>query len=336
MKTYSRFLLPVLCIGLVSLVTQCTTDDVEEEMDPTEIDLSDANALAEALSVTGATLELGDPPPPSNDPNAPQINDTRDEVAFQGGDLTFGLDVSSGDVAGVFLQIPGANSYYDIPASALMGGRIAVSDQAFSIELPENIEPGEFCVDYCVYDSNARVSNVVNVCVTVGELGGVNSEFLLGSWNITMLVHLEGEETRTEIVGEETLDIYFEEIVCSDGQTFEEVEIEESETIDFIRITFAESGALRFEEAGEEVYLDFDASTCEELEYLTETYSDDWAGAWSYDELSDRLVMIINEVEDEIEDQNVIDLTITVTDNTMVGVQMLEGETTTVTLVKQQ
>jgi len=304
-------------------------------MDLEEIDLSDANALTEELGVTGAALLAGDPPAPSSDPNAPEIEDPGDAVAFQGGDLTLGLDVASGDVAGVYLQIPGADSYFDIPSSALQGGRIAMEDQAFAIQLPDNIEPGTFCVDYCVYDSEARVSNIVNVCIEVGELGGANSEFLIGTWNVTMLVHVEDGETRTEIIGEATPDIYSVEIVCADGQTFEEVEIGESETIDFIKITFAENGALRFEEDGEDTYLDFSTSTCEVQVYLTETYSDDWAGAWSYEEANNRLVMVINEEEDGVEEQNVIDLNISVTDKTMTGVLEVDGETTTVTLVKQ-
>ncbi|MEP1094077.1 MAG: hypothetical protein ABJG78_03155 [Cyclobacteriaceae bacterium] len=334
MKTNSRFLLPILCIGLMFAFSQCTTDDTEEEMDPEEVDLSDANALTEGLSITGATLETGDPPAPSSDPNAPEIDDPGDKIAFQGGDLTLGLDVSSGDVAGVYLQIPGADSYYDIPASALMGGRIAEDDQAFSIELPDNIEPGTFCVDYCVYDSDARVSNVVNVCVTVGELGGANSEFLIGTWNVTMLVHVEGGETRTEIIGEPFSETYVETLTCADGQT-KEIEYEETENIDFIKFSFSENGALRLEEEGEETYLDFSASTCEDLVFKTDTYMDDFGGGWSYEEANNRLVMIINEEEDGVEDQNVIDLIITVTDNTIVGVQTVEGQTTTATIVKQ-
>ncbi len=326
-------MLPVLALCMLFTLSHCTTDDGD---DTGEIDLNDSNALTEAIVVNGGTLVGGDPPAPSTDPNAPQIEDPGDEVSVQGGELNLELPVISGNVSGVYLQIPGADSYFDIPASALVGGRIAQDYPQFSIELPDNIQPGTFCVDYCVYDSENLVSNIVTVCIEVGELGGENSDFLIGVWNVTQLAFSEGSgDTRTNIIGEPFTEVFVETLICSDGQTSREVEIEEIEDIDFIRITFSENGALRLEEDGEETYLDYQNSYCDDLVYTTETYSDDFTGGWSYEDDVKRLVMIINEVDDGVEDQNVIDVTITVDGDTMTAVQELEGETTTVTLVKQ-
>ncbi len=333
MKT-SHFLLPFLCMCLLFTLSHCTTDD-SDDMDA-EIDLSDANALTEAIVVNGATEVGGDPPAPSSDPNAPEIEDPGDEVSVQGGELNLELPVISGTVAGVYLQIPGADSYFDIPASALAGGRIAQDYEQFSIELPDNIQPGTFCVEYCVYDSENLVSNIVTVCIEVGELGGANSDFLIGVWNITKLVFEEGGTTRTQTIGEPFTETFTETLVCADGQTTDQVEIEETEDIEFIRITFSENGALRFEESGEETEADLSTSTCESVVYNTRPYSDDFTGAWSYEEENDRLVLIINEVDDGKEDQNVIDFSISLDGDTMTAVLEVEGETTTATLVKQQ
>lgn len=331
MKISSHLLLNTLCVCLLFTLSRCSTDDSNDMGD-----LSDADALTENLAIAGASLIAGDPPDPSGDPDAPEIDDPGDEVGLQGGGLTFDLDVNSGNVAGVYLQIPGADSYFDIPASALQGGRIAIDEQAFSIRLPDNIEPGEFCIEYCVYDSEARVSNVVFVCVEVGELGGENSEFLIGTWNVTMLVFVDGGETRTQIIGEPFSKTLIATLTCSDGQSTDDIEYKETEDVDFIRVSFGAGGALRFEEEGEETYLNFNSSTCEEPAFVTDTYDDDFGGAWSYKEASNRLVMIVNEVDEGIEVQNVTDLIITVTDDTIVGVQTIEDKTTTVTFVKRQ
>ena len=101
----------------------------------------------------------------------------------------------------MYFQIAGAGGYYQIPVSGLgdSNGRINKSRQGspfgrlkkinnyygFSIELPENIKPSEFCAFYCVYDAEGRVSNVVEVCIKVDEFGGVNTSLLTSNvWSM--------------------------------------------------------------------------------------------------------------------------------------------------------
>ncbi|MEQ9405404.1 MAG: hypothetical protein RIM99_17575 [Cyclobacteriaceae bacterium] len=336
MKTLRHSLLLVLCFITVITLSHCSDDGNDDMMEEEFVDLSDPNALTDALAVTGATVVVGTPPAPSTDPAAPSISDPDDAFGVQGGELQLGLDLTSGDASGVYLQIPGADSYFDIPASAFTSGRGVGDEPQFSLALPDNIEPGEFCVDLCVYDAENRVSNIVRVCITVGELGGANSEFLVGIWNVTKIVNVYDGMTETEVIGEEQVETYNESIVCADGQTFEEVEITESETTDFIMLTFSANGALRLQSDGETTYLDYQNSTCEDIQYTTETYSDDWDGAWSYEDGIKRLVLILNAIEDGEEDQEVVDLTISVNGNTMTAVQDYgDGEVDTITLVKQ-
>lgn len=327
----------MICFISILVLSHCSDDDggkIDEEDDL--IDLTDANAITDAIEITGATVETGTPPAPSTDPDAPTLDDEDDTFAVQGGQLQLDLDLLNGDAEGVYLQIPGSDSYFDIPASAFSSGRTTSFYPEFYIDLPDNIAPGEFCVDVCVYDAEARVSNIVRVCITVGELGGANSEFLVGIWNVTQIVYEYDGMTETIIVGQPLVDSYTTSVVCADGQTSENVEVEETEFTEFIRFTFSENGALRFEASGEDSYLDYSSSTCEELVYFTESYSDDSEGAWSYEDDADRLVLIINQSDDGEEYQEVVELEISVNGNTMTASQDYgDGEVDTITLVKQ-
>ena len=46
------------------------------------------------------------------------------------------------------------------------------------IALPKSLEPGTFCVEYCVYDKEQRVSNIVEVCIDVVSLEEKTANFL--------------------------------------------------------------------------------------------------------------------------------------------------------------
>lgn len=335
-KTIQNF---IYLFAFMLMVVSCGEDN---DQTVEEVQLSDANAVTEAITVSGAEVVSGNPPAPSQDPEAPQLSsDDIEAPSVQGEELFIDLNLISGDAAGIYLQIPGADSYFDIPASEFAGGRILQQEEpGFSLELPDNIEPGEFCADVCVYDAEERVSNIIEVCVIVNQLGGENSDFLIGTWNITQIIDTYDGETDTVNVGELTTGEDTYELFCADGQTTDEVTVEETSITNFIRIIFAGNGALQIEESGEDNFLDFENSTCENPQLEENIYDYTLNGGWSYDGdgVRGELIMIADFIDETTgeREETVIDLTVTLADGTMVGVQDFgDGETVTVIVVKQ-
>ncbi|MEM7298012.1 MAG: hypothetical protein AAF391_07075 [Bacteroidota bacterium] len=336
MKNIKAILFCAFCAVLILTISNCSSDDDDDmEMEGELVDVEDPNAVADAVSIPGSTVVEGDPPAPSTDPSAPQIGGGENLLTSQGGNPTLELDLVSGDAAGIYLQISGADSYFDIPASAFTGGRILQEDSpAIEIELPEGIEPGQFCVDYCIYDAETRVSNIVTVCIDIAEFGGENSEFLTGAWDVISITETEDGESETIIVGQDSFeDDFTVNWGCADG-TFQDLLVVETEFFEFITITFSDDGSLRFQSNWTETIFDGNNTTCQEVAYTTESGSDDANGAWSYDDGQDRLILVIDFEEDEGED--VIDMSIEVNGNTITGVQDFGGgETNTIVLQKK-
>lgn len=303
----------------------CGDDDsatpvVEEE----KISIEDANAVTDAITINGSTKVQGNPPAPSTDPEAPVVGDASDATAITGNNLILPISETSGSaVAGVYLKVKGSDSYYDIPASALgnSGGRTAFGrisknkrqlkvneDVAVDIELPTNLEPGVFCVEYCVYDAQNRVSNIVEVCIEVLEFGGENSAFLSANqWEMVSEYYKEiydgvtYEETVT--VGESDVYTYETELYCNDG-TYETVTVEEVSRVDYLFVTFAANGGFLVESSYYDKWMDYQNSTCQTgVLYTEETDTDDQVGAWSYDDNLKKLTLV-SEEEDVDSDGN--------------------------------
>ncbi|MEQ8905603.1 hypothetical protein [Ekhidna sp.] len=344
MKRKLSLLILLLGMSFITVFTSCGDDDgVDGSGDL--IDLSDANAVSNAIKITGATKIDGDPPSPSNDPNAPDLYDGDDVYSSPGGKTVVKLDLSTGDAAGIYMQVSGADNYFKIPASSFTGGRFPFSggrisqssgSPSFELELPDNISPGEFCIDLCVYDDENRVSNIVTTCVVITEIGGEDGQFLVGQWNITRIEDRYEGITYTRIIGEETEETYRFDMLCADGETYQEVEITETELFEYINLIFSSNGALRFKSSYENSYLDYENSTCENVEYYTESGMEDYDGVWSYTVDDKRLILVINFEEDGQIDQEVLDLKITVNGDNMTAIQDYGGgDKFTITLVKQ-
>jgi hypothetical protein len=66
------------------------------------------------------------------------------------------------------VQVDGASSYFDVPS----GDSSPTGQLVVPITVPENVENGNFCLNYCVYDNGGAVSNVLSTCVSVQEAQG--------------------------------------------------------------------------------------------------------------------------------------------------------------------
>ena len=225
----------LLCLSLMALFAACSNDDTEPE-----VDVTDANALTESVdfNVDNATQVDGAPPAPTA--NAPQITNTSasDITVNPGGEVYLGLEFSQAqsDIEGFYLQVDGADSYFDIPLvddtekSGLRssGKRIFFANTAkngvdsgavsLPFKLPENVKVGRFCVSYCVYDSTGNVSNVVSRCIEITKDDiGIDRTGLLADnrpWKLVESVFVEGDYIDTTRIGVVERDTVFREDSC--------------------------------------------------------------------------------------------------------------------------
>lgn len=154
-----------------------------EDPDPNAlIDPADANALAAVIIIPDGQTVEGSPPPPSSSPDAPTVTNNIQSVISSNGSTTpldLNFETLAADLGGCYILIDGADSFIQVPYP---GGSTSSGTLGIPISIPTNVDEGQFCVSYCVYDVNGLVSNIVNSCVNVLRLGTGAMQISL-SWN---------------------------------------------------------------------------------------------------------------------------------------------------------
>jgi len=176
MKTF--FWLPITLVSAILAVTSCKDPEPPIE---TLIDPYDANAIAQVLIMpSGTQTNSGQPPAPTGQ-GAPTVNSQTTTVLGSNGStapLNFTYANVNNNLGGCYVQVAGANRYFNIPYSSNSGNS---GNLSLPIGIPTNVDQGEFCLDFCVYDINGRVSNIIRTCVTVIRLGTGSLQISL-SW----------------------------------------------------------------------------------------------------------------------------------------------------------
>lgn len=156
----------------------------EPEQDPGAlIDPGNPDALSQVLIMpSGTQSNSGNPPNPSNSTEAPEVINLVSSITSSNGSTTplvFQYSNVNENLGGCYVQIDGAGEYFTIPYNSTSGNS---GDLQLPIGIPSNVDEGEFCVIFCVYDINGLVSNVVSTCVNVLRLGTGAIQISL-SWN---------------------------------------------------------------------------------------------------------------------------------------------------------
>lgn len=314
----------VACKKEDDTTTTTTGSMINVELNSTNVpdertfDQLDANTITNDLTIEDATKITGTPPAPSIEIDAPVLNDYNDGTyhGVQGENIRINLNVSQGKVAGIYMKVPGADDYFDIPVqngSNKKDNDHSLFDHATSsetlqfrsssndfleLELPDNLE-GEFCFNYCVYDSTGYVSNVVSQCVVIETIGG-NLPFNTKTWEALYFLYADENGQEKEEIG--VVDYYRDTITgCYDTLTGSyrdtELIIEEEYRVDNLIFTFNTDGTFEYSSEGYEKNADYNYGDCNDgpITYTEETENEYVTGWWSYDYYTKILVLILND-----------------------------------------
>ncbi|GAB5466217.1 MAG: hypothetical protein Kapaf2KO_16530 [Candidatus Kapaibacteriales bacterium] len=166
-------------VFLLILLTSCDNEDNEEAL----IDTNNPNALSEVLIFPdGSSKDNGMPPSPSSDLEAPDVSGNISEIISSNGSTTpleFSYSNVEDNLGGCYVQVEGADTYFTIPYD---GDSENSGNLELPVGIPSKVDEGFFTLNYCVYDSEGRVSNIISTEVEVLRLGTGALQISL-SWN---------------------------------------------------------------------------------------------------------------------------------------------------------
>ncbi|MGL1888003.1 MAG: hypothetical protein OCD76_15925 [Reichenbachiella sp.] len=294
----------IVLFGCALLTLSCddTVDDLINDLDDladidlgleSSVDIDDPNQVTAAIQIDGASTEPGNPPSPTTSAGTPILYDDDTQVTTtQNGTTTIELDVQSGDVAGLYFQVEGATDYINIPVS--LAARKLEDSPSFELNLAEVFEPGEFCALVCAYNAEDQVSTPVSVCITIVELGGEESGYLVGSWKLLSEVEEDGTVYN---VGDDYTST--ESYYCDDNTTKEFTETSRTNSL-IIDINAKGEIKINFNEYYKG--LDWDNTTsCDNLIFEEETEVEEMIGVWSYNNSTKILDLLVNDTDGEDE-----------------------------------
>lgn len=176
-----------------------------------------------------------------------------------------------------------------------------------NIPIPENLTAGTVCFDYCIYDSENNVSNIVEVCVEVLPFGGEGAEFLFEAkgWEPVYYIDvIDGISDTTVFTGTYT-DTEYVTVACGDSTASVVVELEQPESIIW---SFGANGGFAIEYSSDGEYIDEENSTCDDIQTYTvvDDYEEYFSGGWSYSANASRIQIIISNVQYSYEEDGVV------------------------------
>jgi len=170
----------ILLLG--GLLASCGKDKPSKDPDAL-IDPADATALSGVVVMpTGSQRVNGSIPAPTGNLQTPSITAVIQEVTTSNGatvPFLYTYSNAVNNLRGFYVQIEGANYYFNVPYS---GNSTSSGQINFPMGLPANVDRGEFCLIFSVYDASGNISNSTRVCADVLRLGTGSLQVSL-SWN---------------------------------------------------------------------------------------------------------------------------------------------------------
>jgi len=154
---------------VIGLLAACKKDSDEPLVD---VDPADANALTSVLIMPdGTDNDGGDAPAPTGETEAPTVTGNATVITSSNGataPLNFVYGNVNGNLGGCYVQVAGADSYFTVPYN---DNSSSSGNLQLPIGIPTNVLEGDFSVNFCVYDTDGRISNVITTQINVLRLG---------------------------------------------------------------------------------------------------------------------------------------------------------------------
>lgn len=178
------------------------------------VDPADADALSSVVVLpNGTETRQGAPPDPTDSSTAPNIRGGVSRLTSSNGStvlIPFSYDTSA-DISGYYLYINGAESHFYVPYRAQSSNSsgpffhraarpvspvgkthtqlFASGTLSIPVGLPTNVSAGQFCTSVNIADNRGEISNTLETCIDVLELGSGVLQISL-SWDNTADVDL--------------------------------------------------------------------------------------------------------------------------------------------------
>lgn len=300
---------------LILLTTSCSKDDSSSNDDQLDQEVAlleetplDANIISDNVVINGGTKQQGAPPTPNEAISLDISGTSRTAFLGEGFDVSLSSDAS---IVGAYLRFKSndgtvADSFYDVnidantitdkSGKALIKRRkktgllkAKVDGTTLDVDFNNTIEPGTFCYEICVYDTEGNISAPQEVCLTVESWGGNAS--LVASWDLTRYTETYEDETANISIGEEECS---DEVPFTCDQGGEYMATYYCYTTQSFTIEFKQDGTYTSVSTASGKTLDYDSSnqSCEAIydEYDDERYES--SGNWSYVQDGKRIILI--------------------------------------------
>lgn len=304
-------------MAVLLIAASCGKDDVSSQVEEQDDQITTqeqtplaANIVSDNVIIKGSTKKEGMLPAASG--NIGFSTAKSGKTAFLNEGFTVAIS-SEAAISGAYLRFKQADgeeasTYYDIDLSensesgkrASLAGRkgksiglLTAKGEGFELDVDftNNIEPGTFCYDISVYDTEGNVSEVKEICATVESWGGKAA--LIASWDMTKEEDNETDDgtIQSRNVGEE----YCEDdsATCSSGESLPYQDCYKTE---FGLMAFKEDGTFIANFKNTEKYIDYSASISDCKVVLNEIERvDNYKGYWAYNATTESLTLVIYE-----------------------------------------
>jgi hypothetical protein len=331
-----QLLIPVL-IGTLSAIGLVSCQrEVEGILDNgPKIDPSNPQSISASIKVWHGERTAGKAPLPGSNPARPVIDpfsNGQQIHAIAGRYAIIEPEVVSGNLAGYYVSVTGANEHFKVAYSKprlterprrfnhvrtqyqnkpfgmdSAGAGNGILDSAIVIQIPANIQPGSFCITYCAYDSAGNVSDSIGACITVTQFGGdASTSYLTGKWKASAIK----EDTSTQWQPwDYSPEIRIDTLYCEPdpvvGYGFTDycytgfcpnyfVDTIYNDQNIKTDFTFSDNGGFRYDEQW--IYKEYArfGTTCGNAGLDGGLESDIFDGAWSYNSTTHKIILVLD------------------------------------------
>jgi hypothetical protein len=152
-----------LCLIAFSIILSSCNKNNDDLVPSILVDPSDVNLLAKLIKLpSNGLLKKGNLPGASNSFKCSVIASNITSSNGSSSPILLQCNGFKGKLKGVYMQIKGSDTYFDIPVENILNGFVSLP-----LLLPTNLLAGNFCVDVIAIDESGSTSTIANQCIEV-------------------------------------------------------------------------------------------------------------------------------------------------------------------------